>query len=69
MDAARPARVLGAVPPACVPVHLSGLRTASDVARVAAEGAAHAALIGEALMREDDPSALLASMVAAAATR
>lgn len=71
MDAARAARVLAAVPRDVVAVHLSGLRSAADVAHLArAAGAARdrpdAALIGEALMREDDPREVLASMVRAA---
>lgn len=65
MDAARAARVLAAIPEGVVRVHLSGLKTAGDVAAVAASGV-DAALVGEALMREDDPRALLASFVAAA---
>jgi indole-3-glycerol phosphate synthase len=62
MDAARAARVLAAIPPAVVAVHLSGLRSAEDVA-ILARGRADAALVGEALMRQDDPRPLLASMV------
>lgn len=65
MDAPRAARLLAAVPGALVPVHLSGLRTAEDVAALA-RGPAHAALVGEALMRLDDPSPLLRAMVLAA---
>lgn len=65
MDAARAARVLESVPAGAVAVHLSGLKSAADVARVAA-GRADAALIGEALMRQDDPTALLSQLVAAA---
>ena len=48
-----------------VAVHLSGLRGPDDVARVAATRA-DAALVGEALMRRDDPSELLGAMVLAA---
>jgi len=65
MDAARAARVLDRVPPGVVAVHLSGLRTPADVARIAA-GRTDAALVGEALMRQDDPAPLLAAMVEAA---
>jgi indole-3-glycerol phosphate synthase len=68
MDAARTARVLDAVPPEVVAVHLSGLKTPADVERVA-RGRADAALVGEALMREDDPRGVLGSMVEAAARR
>jgi indole-3-glycerol phosphate synthase len=62
MDAARAARVLAAIPPDVVAVHFSGLRSGADVARVARDRA-DAALVGEALMREDDPRPLLSAMV------
>jgi len=62
MDAARTARVLAAVPPGVVTVHLSGLRSGADVA-IVARGRVDAALIGEALMRQDDPRPLLKAMV------
>lgn len=65
MDRARATAVLARIPASCVPVHLSGLRVPEDVTEVA-RGPTHAALIGEALMRQDDPSPLLAAMVAAA---
>jgi indole-3-glycerol phosphate synthase len=65
MDAARAARILARVPAECVAVHLSGLRSATDVADVA-RGRADAALVGEILMREDDPRAVLTSFVRAA---
>ncbi len=65
MDAPRAARVLAAIPREVVAVHLSGLRSGGDVALVARERP-DAALIGEALMREDDPRALLTAMVRAA---
>jgi indole-3-glycerol phosphate synthase len=64
MDADRTARVLAAIPADVVAVHLSGLRSPADVAAVAS-GRADAALVGEALMREDDPRELLEAMVAA----
>jgi indole-3-glycerol phosphate synthase len=66
MDAGRAAEMLAHVAPGVVAAHLSGLGTPDDVARVAG-GRADAALIGEALMRLDDPSALLTAMVSAAA--
>jgi indole-3-glycerol phosphate synthase len=71
MDAARAARVLAAVPPGVVSVHLSGLRTSADVASVAHTTGRRpdAALIGEALMRDDDPRERLGAMVTAAASR
>ena len=67
MDAARTARVLAAIPPDVVAVHLSGLRVPLDVAAVA-QGRSDAALVGEALMRQDDPRGLLEAMVEAAGT-
>jgi indole-3-glycerol phosphate synthase len=68
MDAARAARVLESIPREVVAVHLSGLKTAEDVARVA-RTRADAALMGEALMRLDDPAPLLSEMLRAAAER
>jgi indole-3-glycerol phosphate synthase len=65
MDAARAAGVLARIDPETVAVHLSGLGKPEDVTRIAASRA-DAALIGEALMRRDDPSDLLAAMVRAA---
>jgi indole-3-glycerol phosphate synthase len=67
MDRDRTARVLDAIPDDRIAVHLSGLKGPADVAEVA-RGTADAALIGEALMRLDDPTALLESMVAATAS-
>jgi indole-3-glycerol phosphate synthase len=68
MDAARAQRVLDALPREVVAVHLSGLRRPEDVAEVAATRA-DAALVGEALMRLDDPYPLLLEMVGAARPR
>lgn len=68
MDPERAARVLAAIPEHCVPLYLSGLKGPEDVRRLAATRA-HGALVGEILMREDDPGALLSSMVQAAAPR
>ncbi|HEX4445377.1 MAG TPA: hypothetical protein VH044_01520, partial [Polyangiaceae bacterium] len=64
--AARTARVLAAIPRDVVAVHLSGLKTPADVAAVAVQPI-DAALMGEALMRQDDPRELLGAMVRAAA--
>lgn len=61
MDASRARRVLAAIPDDRVRLHLSGLRSPDDVRAVSAD----AALIGEALMREDDPRSLLRALVAA----
>jgi len=66
MDAARAARVLAAIPTAITRVRLSGLAKPEDVTRLKASGA-DAALVGEALMRADDPEPLLRSLAAAAA--
>lgn len=65
MDPARAARVLDAIPDDRVAVHLSGLKGPENVAAIR-KSTADAALIGEALMREDDPTAMLRSMIDAA---
>jgi indole-3-glycerol phosphate synthase len=65
MDAARAARVLAAIPADRVAIHLSGIKTPDDVRAVAA-GRSDAALIGETLMREDDPGPKLRALVDAA---
>jgi len=66
MDAERAARVLAAIPEALVRVHLSGLSKPEDVLRIKASSA-DAALVGEALMRADDPEPLLQRLFEAAA--
>ena len=53
------------VPAGVVTVAESGVRDAADVHRLVTEGA-DAVLVGEALMRSDQPGPLLAEMVAAA---
>jgi indole-3-glycerol phosphate synthase len=68
MDAARAARVLADLPEAATRVHLSGIAHPEDVQRVAASPA-DAALIGETLMREDQPEARLRALVTAARGR
>jgi len=65
MDAGRAARVLAAIPESVVRVHLSGLAKPEDVTRIR-QSSADAALVGEALMRADDPEPLLRTLVAAA---
>jgi indole-3-glycerol phosphate synthase len=65
MDGERAARVLSGIEEGRVAIHLSGLGKPEDVTRVAGSRA-DAALIGEALMRQDDPSELLGAMVRAA---
>lgn len=64
MDPERAHEVLASLEPEIIGVHLSGLSSAADVANVAA-GPAQAALIGEVLMRQDDPRALLSALLAA----
>jgi len=64
MDGARAARVLSAIPDACIRLHLSGVKSPDDVAALAASQI-DGALIGEALMRLDDPAPLLSAMTAA----
>jgi indole-3-glycerol phosphate synthase len=68
MDAQRARRVLGRIPPSVVAVHFSGLKSAGDAAEIAASRA-DAALIGEALMRLDDPESLLRELVRATSTQ
>jgi indole-3-glycerol phosphate synthase len=65
MDAGRAERVLAALPDHVTRVHLSGV---SNEAQVRALGTtrADAALVGEALMRLDDPEPLLRAMISAA---
>jgi indole-3-glycerol phosphate synthase len=65
MDRARAEQVLASLPAGVVRVHLSGLVTADDVRRVAATHV-DAALIGETLMRRDDPFPLLTELHRAA---
>ncbi|MEA2751324.1 MAG: indole-3-glycerol phosphate synthase, partial [Myxococcales bacterium] len=67
MDAERAARLLAAIPEGCIPLYLSGLKGPEDVRRIAATHA-HGALVGETLMREDDPRPLLGAMVEATAS-
>lgn len=64
MDGAGAEAILGQLPPTVTRVQLSGLRGPADVQRIAASRA-DAALIGEALMRLEDPAPLLSSLVAA----
>jgi indole-3-glycerol phosphate synthase len=66
MDFARAARVLAKIPADRVAVHLSGLKSAAGASEIAASRA-DAALLGEALMRLDDPTALLRDLVRGAA--
>ncbi|HEV7677848.1 MAG TPA: indole-3-glycerol phosphate synthase TrpC [Candidatus Dormibacteraeota bacterium] len=59
------ARLRALIPDGVVCVAESGVRTADDVRRLVGEGA-DAVLVGETLMRSDDPAALCASLVEAA---
>jgi len=65
MDAARADRVLAAIPERAIALYLSGLKAPADVQRIAATRA-HGALVGETLMREDDPRPLLRALVSSA---
>jgi indole-3-glycerol phosphate synthase len=58
VDLAHTEAMLPRVPDSMVRVAESGLRTPADVARVAAAGA-DAVLIGEALMKADDPASMI----------
>lgn len=58
--------VLASLPDEIVRLHLSGLHAPEHVSNIARAGA-DAALIGESLMRQDDPEPLLRRLVAAAA--
>jgi len=64
MDTDRASRVLAAIPPRVVRAHLSGLRRPEDITRIRQSGA-DAALVGEALMRADDPEPLLQTLARA----
>lgn len=66
LDAHRAERVLTSLGPDLTRVHLSGLAKTEQVAELGRTGV-DAALIGEALMRQDDPEPLLRSLVLAAA--
>lgn len=64
MHAEQARRVLAELPAGVTRVHLSGLSSEDHVRGVAASRA-DAALIGECLMRQDDPTELLTRLVAA----
>jgi indole-3-glycerol phosphate synthase len=66
MDTSRAALILGNLPKHITKLHLSGVASPTDVTQIRA-GGTDAALIGEILMRQDDPEPLLRSLVAAAA--
>lgn len=64
MHAERARRVLAELPTGVTRVHLSGLQTPEHV-RAVATSPTDAALIGESLMREDDPTELLTRLAEA----
>jgi indole-3-glycerol phosphate synthase len=67
MDASRAARVLASIPARCVALHFSGVASAADVTALARRRPRlDGALVGEALMRADDPRPLLSAMAEAA---
>lgn len=68
MDISRAERVITTLPPHVTRVHLSGISTSGQVAELA-RSRTDAALIGEALMRKDDPEPLLRALVQAATLR
>jgi indole-3-glycerol phosphate synthase len=68
MDLARAELVLGLLPSSVTAVHLSGVAHALQLHGIA-ESRADAVLVGEALMRQDDPEPLLRELVQAAATQ
>jgi indole-3-glycerol phosphate synthase len=64
MDAARAQQILAALPDRVTRVHLSGIQSVERMAEVAASRV-DAVLMGECLMRQDDPQPLLRRLVAA----
>jgi len=65
IDRERARHVLESLPDRVTKVHLSGV-TSAEAVREVEQSCADAVLIGEVLMRQDDPGALLAEFVAAA---
>jgi indole-3-glycerol phosphate synthase len=65
MNAEQAAHVLELIPEPLTALHLSGIRTATDIKQLA-QTRADGALIGEILMRQDDPRELLKAMVSEA---
>jgi indole-3-glycerol phosphate synthase len=65
MDPVHARSILQELPKTATRIHLSGLKSADDIRAVSHSGA-DAALIGEVLMRLDDPLPTLASLVQAA---
>jgi indole-3-glycerol phosphate synthase len=62
VDKAAARACVARIPPSCVAVFMSGVRSEEDFREVA-EGRADAVLIGEGLMRAEDPGARLAELL------
>lgn len=67
MDAEGAAETLSRLPSSLTRLHLSGVKSPQDAAAIAASGV-DGALVGECLMRQDDPEPLLRALVAAGET-
>lgn len=67
MDTERAQRIVNSLPADITVAHLSGVKTPDDVTAVA-QGRADAALIGEVLMRQDEPGELLTKLSESART-
>jgi indole-3-glycerol phosphate synthase len=65
MSAERAREVTQALPQSACRLHFSGVRTASDVTKISSSGV-DAALVGEVLMRQDDPGPTLTELARAA---
>ena len=64
-DTGQATRLVGQLHPGCLPVALSGIRTADDIRRTLAGGITRV-LVGETLVRASDPAATLRGWLAAA---
>jgi indole-3-glycerol phosphate synthase len=69
IDHDRARGLLATIPDDRIAVYLSGVRSGAEIARIAHETRADGVLTGEALMRVDDPSPLLADMMLGATLR
>jgi indole-3-glycerol phosphate synthase len=68
VDVERTSRLLGEIPAGVVVVSESGIAGPDQVSRLEQQGV-HAVLVGEALMRADDPAGALATLLAGARSR
>lgn len=68
MNSVRAHRVVAGLPDHVTVAHLSGMKTQADVEEVA-RGRSDAALIGEVLMREDEPLSLLRALAEGARSK